>query len=54
MNANGILVVDDDDNLPWVVQTQLEQMGYAVDGVADGAAAIESINKERPRLSSPT
>jgi two-component system NtrC family response regulator len=50
MNANRILVVDDDDNLRWVVQTQLEQMGYVVDGAADGAAAIEAINKEAPSL----
>jgi CheY-like chemotaxis protein len=50
MNANRILVVDDDDNLRWVVQTQLEQMGYAVDGAADGAASTEAINKEAPAL----
>jgi two-component system NtrC family response regulator len=50
MNANRILVVDDDDNLRWVVQTQLEQMGYAVDGAADGTAAIQAINKEAPAL----
>jgi DNA-binding NtrC family response regulator len=45
-----ILVVDDDDNLRWVIQTQLEQMGYAVITAADGEKAIEAIEKEPPAL----
>ena len=36
MDSARILVVDDDDNLRWVLQTQLEQMGYAVIAAADG------------------
>jgi two-component system NtrC family response regulator len=46
MNPARILVVDDDDNLRWVVQTQLEQMGYSVTTAADGVAALEAIDKE--------
>jgi two-component system NtrC family response regulator len=43
-------VVDDDENLRWVVQTQLEEMGYAVDAAADGAQALEAIEKDPPAL----
>ncbi len=50
MNPPRILVVDDDDNLRWVLQTQLEQMGYAAATAADGAAALEAIDKEPPAL----
>ena len=42
MNAARILVVDDDDNLRWVLQTQLEQMGYAATTAADGVTALEA------------
>jgi two-component system NtrC family response regulator len=45
-----ILVVDDDENLRWVLQTQLEQMGYVVSAAADGAAALEIIDREPPAL----
>jgi two-component system NtrC family response regulator len=50
MNPPRILVVDDDENLRWVLQTQLEQMGYAVATAADGAAAIEAIDNEPTAL----
>src|SRR5574340_1075231 len=50
MDPARILVVDDDANLRWVLQTQLEQMGYAVNTAADGAAALEAIDKEPPAL----
>jgi two-component system NtrC family response regulator len=50
MNPARILVVDDDDNLRWVLQTQLEQMGYSVATAADGASALETIDKEPPAL----
>ena len=50
MNSARILVVDDDDNLRWVLQTQLEQMGYAVITAADGPTALGLIDKEPPAL----
>jgi two-component system NtrC family response regulator len=50
MNPARILVVDDDDNLRWVLQTQLEQMGYAVSTAIDGAAALAAIDKDPPAL----
>jgi two-component system NtrC family response regulator len=45
-----VLVVDDDDNLRWVTQTQLEDAGFAVTAAADGEAALDNINRERPDL----
>lgn len=45
-----ILIVDDDDNLRWVLQAQLEGMGYAVAGAAGGAGALEAISKDLPAL----
>lgn len=50
MTSPRILVVDDDANLRWVLQTQLEQMGYRVTAAADGAAALEAIDKDAPAL----
>ena len=50
MNPARILVVDDDENLRWVLQTQLEQMGYSAITAANGAAALEAIDKEPPAL----
>ena len=50
MTKTRILVVDDDDNLRWVVQTQLEDAGYEVDTAADGAAALTAIQASRPSL----
>jgi two-component system NtrC family response regulator len=50
MNPPRILVVDDDDNLRWVLQTQLEQMGYAAATAANGAAALQAIDKDPPAL----
>jgi two-component system NtrC family response regulator len=50
MNPARILVVDDDDNLRWVLQTQLEQMGYVVSTAADAAAALEAIEADPPSL----
>ena len=50
MNPPRILVVDDDNNLRWVIQTQLEQMGYAVATAADGVTALEAMEKQPPAL----
>lgn len=50
MNPPRILVVDDDENLRWVLQTQLEQMGYAAVTAGSAAEAIAAIEKEPPAL----
>jgi two-component system NtrC family response regulator len=50
MNARRILVVDDDENLRWVMQTQLEQMGYRTATAANGTEALAFLEKETPAL----
>lgn len=50
MNPPRILVVDDDSSLRWVLKTQLEEMGYAVDTAASGAEALETMDKRPPAL----
>jgi DNA-binding NtrC family response regulator len=50
MSAARILVVDDDDNLRWVLQTQLEELGYDVSTAADGHQALAQIGKDPPAL----
>lgn len=50
MNSPRILIVDDDENLRWVIETQLQEMGYTVAAAGDGAAALEAIDKEPPAL----
>jgi two-component system NtrC family response regulator len=50
MTKTRILVVDDDANLRWVLQTQLEDCGYAVSTAADAQAALAAIDESRPTL----
>ncbi len=50
MNPARILVVDDDENLRWVLETQLEDMGYAVSTAEDGNQAVTVIEREPPAL----
>lgn len=45
-----ILIVDDDENLRWVLQTQLEDAGYAVEAAPDASAALELLESARPQL----
>lgn len=45
-----ILLVDDDENLRWVLKTQLEDMGYVISEAADGEQALAAIEKEPPAL----
>jgi two-component system, OmpR family, alkaline phosphatase synthesis response regulator PhoP len=45
-----ILVVDDDKQIVRLVQSYLEQAGYAVLTAYDGAAALRTIRTERPDL----
>ena len=50
MTKTRILVVDDDDNLRWVLQTQLEDSGYEVATAEDGAVAVAFLQHSRPAL----
>ncbi|MGE5486267.1 MAG: sigma-54-dependent transcriptional regulator [bacterium] len=50
MDPARLLVVDDDDNLRWVLQTQLEQMGYSVTTAADGETALQLMDSDPPAL----
>ena len=50
MKTTRILVVDDDDNLRWVTQTQLEDAGYEVVTAADGQSALEALEQDRTAL----
>ncbi len=50
MTPIRILVADDDDSLRWVLQTQLEEMGYTVSAVSDGIEALAEIEREPPSL----
>ena len=45
-----ILVVDDDKQIVRLVQSYLEQAGYAVMTAYDGATALRTIRTERPDL----
>lgn len=50
MDPARLLVVDDDDNLRWVLQTQLEQMGYSVTTAAGGETALQLMDSDPPAL----
>ena len=50
MNANRILVVDDDSSLRRVMKMQLEEAGYYVDLASDGQEAYEILREQRPQL----
>jgi two-component system NtrC family response regulator len=45
-----IMVVDDDENLRWVTQTQLEDAGYQVLTLPNGETALSALDKQRPSL----
>lgn len=45
-----ILVVDDDENIRWILKTQLEDLGYAASTAANGTEALAAIAKEPPSL----
>ena len=45
-----VLVADDDADIRELVAFKLEQAGYDVTSVADGAAALDSIRANPPRL----
>ncbi|HIB69457.1 MAG TPA: response regulator [Phycisphaerales bacterium] len=45
MNALRILVVDDNEALRYTIERRLRIEGYHVDGLSDGAAAVDAIEK---------
>ncbi len=50
MRRRRVLLVDDDDSLRWVTQTQLTQAGYDVAAAADGASGLLSMAQDSPDL----
>ena len=50
MTGRHILVVDDDENLRWITQAQLEDAGFRVETAESGERALERINVELPAL----
>jgi len=50
MSKERLLVVDDDANLRWVMQTQLEDAGYTVETAADGEEALRAVDQVAPAL----
>ena len=50
MSKPRILVVDDDENLRWILQTQLDDMGYEASTAADGLQALDAIEQSPPSL----
>ncbi|CAA9226572.1 MAG: Phosphate regulon transcriptional regulatory protein PhoB (SphR) [uncultured Chloroflexi bacterium] len=50
MNNAPILVVDDDPNILSVVSEILDMEGYPVTTAADGAEALEAVERSRPSL----
>jgi DNA-binding NtrC family response regulator len=45
-----ILVVDDDESLRWVLQTQLEDLGYVVRSAPDAEQALATMEESLPAL----
>ena len=50
MSSPRILLADDDPNLRWVLQTQLEELGFSVQSASDASEAIRMIESEVPSL----
>jgi DNA-binding NtrC family response regulator len=50
MTGRHILVVDDDENLRWITQAQLEDAGFRVETAENGELALERINVDPPAL----
>lgn len=48
--AHKVLLVDDNDEFRTVMTLALESYGYAVTAVADGKAALDLLQRERPDL----
>jgi two-component system, OmpR family, response regulator len=49
-NAARVLVVDDEDNIRFLLRTALTHVGYLVTEAADGRSAVSAISEQRPDL----
>src|SRR5262245_39041052 len=45
-----VLVVDDEEDILWVLQDRLQALGHAVSGCPDGQAALQELKRERSDL----
>lgn len=50
MNRPHILIVDDDENLRWITQAQLEDAGFRAETAESGEQALERIRIDSPSL----
>lgn len=50
MSDSRVLVVDDDPDLVQLISGMLEILGYPVVTAANGAEALEAVDRERPAL----
>jgi two-component system NtrC family response regulator len=50
MSAQPVLIVEDDDSLRLIVQTQLEKLGYATALAINAEQALEILKQSHPRL----
>ncbi len=50
MAGERVLIVDDEDHIVELARMYLEQEGFRVDAAADGATALERIEKDPPAL----
>jgi len=50
LDQHRVLVVDDDEQIRTLVSWQLEAEGFEVSGVADGAAALATVDSDPPDL----
>jgi len=50
MSAEPLLIVEDDDSLRLIVQTQLDKLGYATASAMNAEQALEILKQSHPRL----
>jgi len=50
MSQSSVLVVEDDESLREMIEWVLSEEGYSVATAADGVAALDFVQRERPHL----
>jgi two-component system NtrC family response regulator len=50
MSAEPVLIVEDDESLRLIVQTQLDKLGYATTSAANAEDALDILRQSHPRL----